>query len=428
MDNGNEKINNEYINDLLKYEQEIIKRNAAKEKNYRLTVFILSVILLASVLFSGFQTIYIFRLNSGLEGILSYTRNIKSNTASGTGVGTSTVRKTPDGDLPEPWFSLEDAASLSDPDKTRLSTVDIVKKVSPATVSLSIIGVDNNKEKRIGSGSGFIITSDGYIVTNRHVVVLADESVSTYYVTVILPDEEQPVRAEVIGSDSQTDIAVLKVKVDRELPCVTLGDSSTLQAGELAIAIGNAMGTLDDTVTAGVISAPSREITRNGNYMEIIQTDTAINPGNSGGPLINSFGEVIGITNSKIITTTSENLGFAIPVNSVKKVIESIINYGKVVNRPYLGVSVKFVSDTSYYGALGGAYAAELVKDGPAENAGIMLGDRIISVDGVEIRETGDIIKVRDSHKVGDVIDFVVERDGKEITLPLTVGDSADYQ
>ena len=187
------------------------------------------------------------------------------------------------------------------------------------------------------------------------------------------------------------------------------------------------MGTLDDTVTVGVVSAPSREINRSGYYVDIIQTDAAINPGNSGGPLINSFGEVVGITNAKIVTSTSENLGFAIQINSVKKIIEDLINYGKVIGRAYLGVSVKYVPKDSYYGAEGGVFVAEIVKGGPADQAGFMLGDKILTMDGVDIKESGDIIKVRDSHEVGDQIEVVVLRDDKEVTLTITIGDSADY-
>ena len=408
---------------------EKVTKEDSKIKNLRFTVTILSIVLLASILFSGFQSLYIFRLNTGLAGILSYTGIARSSSGSGKDPEAENVpADTNAGDLPEPWFSLEDAASVTSPGKTKMSVVDIVKKVSPATVPITVIGVDDNKETKLGSGTGFIITEDGYIVTNNHVVVLADESVSTYYVTVILPGEEVPVDAEIVGSDVQTDIAVLKVKTDRKLPCVTLGDSDSLQAGELAVAIGNAMGTFDDSVTVGVISSPSRQIVRNRYYVDIIQTDTAINPGNSGGPLINSFGEVIGITNTKIVTSTSENIGFAIPINSVKVIIENLINYGVVVNRPFLGVSVEQVADGAYFGAAGGVFVAELVKDGPAQNAGLILGDRILSMDGVEIRDTGDIIKVRDSHAVGDIIDVVIERDGKELTLSLTIGDSAHYQ
>ena len=399
-----------------------------KEKAYRQALILMAVLLLACVIFSGYQTLYIFRMNTGLEGILTYNNFYNQQIETDPSyvdpieaIG-SNMNAEPS-ELPEPWFSIEDAASVN---KKRLTTVDIVKLVSPATVSLSVVGIDDGKETKIGSGTGFIITEDGYIVTNQHVVVLADRAVSTYYVTVILPDEKQSVRAKVVGSDAQTDIAVLKVDTDRKLPHVTLGDSDNLQAGELAVAIGNAMGTLDDTVTVGVISAPSREINRNGYYVDIIQTDAAINPGNSGGPLINSFGEVIGIINAKIVSSTSENLGFAIRINSVKKIIEDIINYGKVVGRPYLGVSVTYVSADAYFGAKDGVYVAKMVPGGPAEKAGLKIGDIIVTLDGVEIKETGDIIKVRDSHKVGDVIEAVIIRDGKELTRNIVIGDSAD--
>lgn len=415
MENDNKEMNNR---------PERIPQNS-KEKTYRQIIFVLSVILLACVLFSGFQSFYIFKLNSGREGVLSYTRTA-SNTSETSDV-TEETEEQPAEERPEPWFSLEDAAYVASADKTRMTTVEIAKQVSPATVSLTVVGVDDDIETVIGSGTGFIITDDGYIVTNQHVVVLAEDAVSTYYVTVVLPSEDLPVRAEVVGSDAQTDIAVLKVETDKKLPCVTLGDSDLLQAGELAVVIGNALGSLDDSVTVGVISSPSREINRGGYRVEVIQTDASVNPGSSGGPLINSYGEVVGITNSKIITSTSENVGFAIPINAVKKVIEDLINYGKVVDRPYLGVSVRYVPAGSYYGAEGGVFVEEIVMNGPAYNAGFKLGDKLISMGGVEIKETGDIIKVRDSHKVGDTIEVVVERDGKEMTLSLTIADSADF-
>jgi serine protease Do len=421
-----ENENNEQLTELTEQKNKAPERSE-KEKNLRFTLLILSLVLVAGAIFSGFQSFYIFKLNNGEEGIFSYTTP-KTNTDPTSAIESMINSDDPASDeLPEPWFALEDAASVTDPNKTRMSVVDIVKEVSPATVPISVISVDDGKETKIGSGTGFIITSDGYIVTNQHVVVLADKAVSTYYVVVVLPGDDTPVRAEIVGSDEQTDIAVLKVDTDKELPCVTLGDSDTLQSGELAITIGNSMGNFDDSVTVGVISAPKRQITRNGYLVDVIQTDAAINPGNSGGPLINSFAEVVGITNSKIVNSTTENLSFAIPINSVKTIIESLINYGKVINRPYLGISVKYVADESYYGAKGGVYIAEVVEGGPAAKAGIEEGDRIISMGGVEIVATGDIIKVRDAYEVGDAIEIVVERDGRQITLTLVIGDSADF-
>ena len=181
----------------------------------------MSVLLFICVLFSGFQTIYIFKLNTGLEGVMSYTRIFKDNKKADREGAIESIEgsaKSELSELPEPWFSIEEASSVN---KQRMTTVEIVKKVSPATVPISIIGVDDGKETKIGSGTGFIITEDGYIVTNQHVVVLADRAVSTYYVTVILPDEESTCQSrDRIGSDVQTDIAVLKVDTDKKLPAL----------------------------------------------------------------------------------------------------------------------------------------------------------------------------------------------------------------
>jgi len=399
-------------------------RKRQPKQNNTLLILV-SIMLVCCMGFSAFQTIYIFKLNTGKAGITSYETTAaeeeneeedEDNEAKPTTVSSKA----------QPWFSLEEASSVSSSTKTKLSTVDIVNSVSPATVSIYIKGTVNGVEKKISSGSGFIITEDGYIVTNAHVV--SSVSTNNYSAYVSVPGIDDMIPAKVIGTDSQTDIAVIKLQSDQKFPCVTLGDSDELQKGEMVVAIGNALGTLDGTVTVGVVSSLNREFNNNGYSLKVIQTDAAINEGNSGGPLINSFGEVIGVTNAKMVTTTAEGLGFAIPITSVKNVIESIINYGVVNNRPYLGISISSIEENAYFGAEAGVYIAEYVKNGPGDKAGFEIGDKILTVDGVEIKTSGDIIDVRDSHKVGDTIKFVVLRDGKEVELNLVIGDSADYE
>ena len=173
MENGNSEQQDRHLYGLSEKE---------KGKNYRFAFYVVLAILFASILFSGFQSIYIFRLNTGREGILTYTKTMKQSTESDPVDPSSDVTKKATDDLPEPWFSLEEAALIGSSDKTRKSVVDIVEEVSPATVSLSIVGVEDGKEKKIGSGTGFIITEDGYIVTNQHVVVLEEAAGLEYYV------------------------------------------------------------------------------------------------------------------------------------------------------------------------------------------------------------------------------------------------------
>ena len=271
-----------------------------------------------------------------------------------------------------------------------------------------------------------MLCSEGYVVTNEHVVTEVSEG-ADYDIIVVVPGYDIPIDATLVGTDVQTDIAVLKLdEQGEEFPYVTLGDSDMLQVGELVVAIGNPLGRLQGTVTVGVVSALDRQINNNGYTLDLLQTDASINSGNSGGPLINSFGEVIGVTNAKI--STGEGLGFAIPISDVADEIQSIINYGYVANRPYLGITVGNVASDAYYGAVEGVYVAEVDPGSPAEEAGMQEGDMIISMDGVAIEMTDDIIDVRNQHVPGDEIEVVVERNGRQIELNLVIGDSNDAE
>lgn len=393
-----------------------------KKKKIGWLVPVLAVITVCSVLFSMLQTVYILRLASGSVGNLTYRSGLS---------GSEEVERD-DEDEPEvsplanPEFSLENAASVTDPDKETLSTTEIVRLVSPATVTVYVMGTVNNVSTPVFAGTGFFVSGDGYLVTNEHVIsdVTSD---SGFSIIVDVPGYDIPIDAELVGSDVQTDIAVLKVEEqDEPFTYVTLGDSDTLQVGELVVAIGNPLGRLEGTVTVGVVSALNRQVNNNGYTMDLIQTDASINSGNSGGPLINSFGEVIGVTNAKI--STAEGLGFAIPITDVRDIIQSIINYGYVANRPYLGVTVGNVASDAYYGAVEGVFVAEVEPGGPADEAGIREGDRIVSLDGVEIERSDDIIIVRDEHVPGDEISVVIERDDHIRELTLVIGDSNDAE
>jgi serine protease Do len=271
--------------------------------------------------------------------------------------------------------------------------------------------------KQQGAGSGVIISDDGYILTNNHVIEGADE------VRVTLADKRE-FKAEIIGRDAKTDLAVLKVKTDVSLPVATLGDSDRLQVGEWVMAIGNPFG-LSHTVTSGIVSAKGRVIGA-GPYDDFIQTDASINPGNSGGPLFNMQGEVVGINTA--IIPNGQGIGFAIPVNLAKSLIPQLVSAGKVT-RGYLGVGIQELTP-ELAKALGlqdqkGALVAEVTPGSPAEKAGLKRGDVIVTFKGKAINEVHDLPALVAETPVGEKVTVVVLRDGKTRQLPLTVGELA---
>lgn len=391
--------------------QLVIKKAPRKSKA---PVIFLSVALFLALVFIGFQSVFIFRLSTGQleKDSISSISAIKKVEKNNEEEEISTAI--------DPHFSLEAAAAVYDSNKKTLSIPEIYEQVYPSTVTIYVKGVDDDGvETVLGAGSGFFLTEDGYIVTNEHVVTDATG------IEVVVPDYEERFDAVLVGKDVQTDIAVIKIDSDEKFKPVTLGDSSKLQKGELAVAIGSPLGSFEGSITAGIISGVDRPMNNNGYSMELIQTDTSVNSGNSGGVLVNSYGEVIGVVNAKI--ATAEGLGFAIPINSVTSIIESIIINGKVIDRPYLGVTVMYISDEAYFGAKEGVYCKEMVEDGPAYNSGMEIGDRIISMDGIEIMTTNDIILARDAHKCGEEMSVIVEREGQKVELILIIGDSADF-
>jgi len=303
----------------------------------------------------------------------------------------------------------------------QMSIPDIYDKVSPAVVS--IISTMQSGSSYLqnttstGSGSGVILTKDGYIVTNNHVIDGA--SIITVKTTA-----NQSLTAQVVGKDARTDLAVLKVECDKELPYAELGDSSLLRVGDMALAIGNPLQeALASTLTVGYISAINRTMVIEDRQMTMLQTDAAINPGNSGGALINIYGQVIGINTAKSTGYDIEGLGFAIPINEAIPVIESIIENGYVKGRPLVGITGIDVTDriAKANNLPIGVYVQSVLSGGSAEQGGIKAGDVILKFDGKEITSIDEINEIRDDHKVGDKIEVVLSRNGEKKTVTITL-------
>ena len=259
-----------------------------------------------------------------------------------------------------------------------------------------------------GAGSGVILTEDGYIVTNHHVI----DGASTIKVRL---SNGQTYTATLTGTDEKTDLAVVKINAS-DLTAAKLADSSSVRVGDFVIAIGNPLGELGGTVTEGIISAKDREITIDGEAMTLLQTSAAVNPGNSGGGLFNLNGELVGVVNAKSSGEDIEGLAFAIPANTVKEITQELIQYGYVTGRPQLGISVAQITKPgmgwqTYY-STPGLYITQ-----SSANNGLKAGDRIIQIDGTAINNAADVSTVLNRHSVGDVVKVVVSRDGKEVTI-----------
>ncbi|MGI6648619.1 MAG: S1C family serine protease [Bacillota bacterium] len=269
-----------------------------------------------------------------------------------------------------------------------------------------------------GIGSGFIISQDGYVITNEHVVSDATE------ISVTAIGFNDPIPAKVVGADHELDLAVLKLETNQEMPYIALGDSNSIRAGEWVIAIGNPYG-LDHTVTAGVISALGRPVQIEDRfYRNLIQTDAAINPGNSGGPLLNLAGEVIGINTA--VNAEAQGIGFAIPINTAKEVLDDLINKGKVI-RPYLGVYMQQVtSEIAYYldlPDLQGAFISEVIPNSPAHKAGLRSRDVIRRIDDQVVTNPEDLRQKLKNHQAGDKAVLEIYREKQTHKVTVTLGE-----
>ena len=321
------------------------------------------------------------------------------------------------------YQSVIRTASTNDSERvTGLSAKDVANIAMDSVVEIRTESVQSGSFMRQfisqGAGSGVILSEDGHIVTNHHVISGASK------ITVRTKDGAE-YEAQLLGSDATTDLAVLKIDATG-LKAAVLGDSEKLSVGDKAYAIGNPLGELGGTVTDGIISALDRELTVDNQPMRLLQTSAAINPGNSGGGLFNDAGELIGIVNAKSSGSDIEGLGFAIPINSAKSIIDSLLNAGYVQNRAQLGVSLVNITDNSSairYGlSIPGVYIAEVSPSSGADKAGLQSMDRIISINGKEVTTSADIKKIIDESNVGDVVTLQIARNEKikEVNVTLT--------
>ena len=319
--------------------------------------------------------------------------------------------------------------------QTEMSDAEIYAANVNSVVSINVTGTSGynffgQPVQSASSGSGFVLTSDGYIVTNYHVV----KDAQTVKVTMYNGDEYD---AQYVGGDEDYDLAVIKIEATG-LPAVTLGNSEELNVGDHVLAIGNPLGDLTFSMSGGMVSSVNRTINVDGTPFNMIQTDASINPGNSGGPLLNSYGEVVGIVSAKYSSygtsgESVEGLGFAIPINDVISMIQDIMTNGYVSNKAYLGATVGTLTaqmaQQYRYDISEGAFVYSVEDGSPAAQAGLQLGDVITAIDGTEIASMDDLMAAKKGYAAGDTSELTVYRQGETITLSLTWGATpADQQ
>ena len=312
--------------------------------------------------------------------------------------------------------------ALMSPAEVYASTVNSIVSINCSAVSTNIFG---QRVESASSGSGFVITQDGYIVTNHHVISGASSVTVTMY-----DGTEYP--ATVVGSDSDYDVAVLKIDATGLQP-VTLGSSEDVNVGDTVLAIGNPLGELTFSMSQGIVSCCDRAINVDGTPFNMIQVDASINPGNSGGPLMNLYGEVVGIVSAKYSSysdTTVEGLGFAIPIGDVQAIITDIMENGQITNKPSFGITAGTMTQqmAAQYqiDQTSGAFVYSVNKGGAGEKAGLKMGDVITKVDSTDITSMEDLTAAKKGHKAGDTVTVTYDRDGQTQTTELTFDAKTD--
>ncbi len=382
------------------------------------------VIILVCVLGTLYLVFSIYVISSGFKdkgfrnfnGFNFFQRDQKSEFFN------STPSTEPSSDKPIEDHLIQSETPVSEGAKTTDGALT-VKQISQK-VRISVVGVIGQNSDSFSSssvGSGIIMSSDGYIITNNHVI----EGMTA--ISVVL-DDGTTYDAKIIGTDAHTDLAVIKVEAT-DLVAAEFGNSDVLEQGDPAIAIGNPAGLqLQNTVTFGIISAINRDIIIEDRSMTLIQTDASINPGNSGGPLVNEFGQVIGINTIKVGISYYEGLGFAIPINTAKPIIDELITNGYIKGRPSIGINGQSISarDAAFYGLPEGLYIEYVHPNSDAYKKGLRRGDVITKMNGTKLSSTAEIKKIRDNFKAGDEVTLTIFRSGKEYDLKIILMDEAE--
>ena len=416
------------------------KKPKKKHTGLKVAAFVLAMVLVSG----GSIGVYEGIRSSNADNSSSIVASNDSSAAESSTGDSSSSKKS---DSSQSWIQLASTNGS-------MSVADIVKKVTPSVVGVqstfsSSNGSNNNpmngyggffgygsqgnngSQGMTGVGTGIIMSKDGYIVTNAHVIYDDEYGYGeASSVQIQMSDEETTYDARIVAYDKEADIAVLKIDADNLTPA-EFGDSSSCEVGEMVVAIGNPLGLqFQNTVTCGIISALDRKVTINVNTMTLIQTDTAINNGNSGGPLINSSGQVIGINSAKMSSTysgeaTVEGIGFAIPMSEAKSIVDDLINYGYVTGRPQLGISCQDVTEavSQAYNIPVGAYIFSVTAGGAADQAGLQPGDVITGIQDQTISTTEELNAVKNQYKAGDTITLTYVRAGETKKVDVTLAE-----